>query len=188
MGCGCKNKNKAPVTGGIIVSLEEAKSIKTEQPVFVAESSSSNVVEPDPLIKAIRSESSRPVEWDAIETDLVNCYLCTKKHIVRAQILHEEVLTGYPEHVRNLISSLKVAEKEVNEAFLKWQQCMGHLNMAEAELLGNRLSAESMNQRHRELANDIRAERLKVSEDPNYPADYDALLTKVHQLQFEVLG
>ena len=167
-------------------SMELASEVVTET---IEESSSSSLEETvTPLIRAIRTESTKPIEWDALETDLANCYLCTKKHIVRAQILHEEVLTGYPEHVRNLISSLKVAEKEVNEAFLKWQRCMGHLNMAEAELLGNRLSAESMNKKHRALANEIRDERLKVSEDPNYPADYDTLLTKVHQLQFEALG
>ena len=86
-------------------SMELASEVVTET---IEESSSSSLEETvTPLIRAIRTESTKPIEWDALETDLANCYLCTKKHIVRAQILHEAVgLVTVPETQKSVHQSV----------------------------------------------------------------------------------
>lgn len=114
---------------------------------------------------------------------LGQCYLCAKKHIVAAKILFREYHTGYPNHIKNLINSLKVSEDAVREAFIKWQDIMGEMNMGEAELLGN----EDMDDKHIELANKIRDERIKLSDDPLYVPKFNDLLVAVHTLQMAEL-
>lgn len=116
----------------------------------------------------------------AKQMDLSQCYLCAKKHIVAAKILFREYHTGYPNHIKNLINSLKVSERMVRDAFIKWQDIMGEMNMGEAELLGN----EDMDDKHIELANKIRDERIKLSDDPLYVPKFNDLLVAIHELQF----
>lgn len=114
--------------------------------------------------------------------NLAQCYLCAKKHIVAAKTLFREYHTGYSDHLKNLIDSLRVAEDNVREAFIKWQDIMGELNMAEAELLGG--SDEYMDPEHIEVANLIRDERIRLSDDTLYKPDFDELLVRVQLLQF----
>lgn len=115
----------------------------------------------------------------AKQMNLTQCYLCAKKHIVAAKILFREYHTGYPNHIKNLINSLKVSEDAVREAFIKWQDIMGEMNMGEAELLGN----EEMDSKHIEMANKIRDERIKLSDDPLYVPKFNYLLVEIHKLQ-----
>ena len=112
---------------------------------------------------------------------LARCYLCAKKHIVAAKTLFREYHTGYSDHIKNLIDSLRVAEDKIREAFIQWQDIMGELNMAEAELLGGR---EELDQRHIEVANAIRSERIKLSDNTLYVPNFDELLVSVQLLQY----
>lgn len=121
---------------------------------------------------------------EALAVNLKQCYLCAKKHISRAQILFEEYHTGYPEHIKNLIESLRVAEKDVRQAFLLWQRIMGHLDMAAAELLGKNVNEHTMDVTHVRVANLIRNERLGISDNPQYVPDFDKMLVAIQELQF----
>ena len=126
--------------------------------------------------------SSDSAEYAAI-VDLERCYLCAKKHIVAAKILFQEYHTGYSNHIKNLINSLRVSEEEVRDAFLKWQRIMGELNMGEAELLGN----SEIDEEHIKLANRIRDERIKLSDDTLYVPNFDDLLVAVQLLEQHLL-
>ena len=128
-----------------------------------------------------------PVVREALENNLKSCYLCAKKHLVRAEIFFEEYHTGYPDHIKNLMESLQVSEQQVSKAFLLWQKIMGHLDMAANELLGNDANAETMNQEHVAVANEIRNERIKLSDNPLASPDFDNLIIKVHMLQHKAL-
>lgn len=145
------------------------------------------------LVKPVRSSKTGkslppvPVVLDALEIDLVQCYLCAKKHIMRAAIFFEEYHTGYSDRAKRLIESLKVSEDEVKSAFKLWQRIMGELNMAEGELLGNDANSNTMDAKHVALANKIRDERLKLSDNPLYVPDFDELAFEVHVLQFTAL-
>lgn len=127
------------------------------------------------------------VVTEAIENDLKSCYLCAKKHLVRAQIFFEEYHTGYPDHIKNLVQSLRVAEAQVRGAFLRWQKVMGHLDMAANELLGNDINSPNMSKEHIILANKIRDVRLRLSDNPLISINFDELITKVHLLQYKEL-
>ena len=124
---------------------------------------------------------------EALENDLKSCYLCAKKHLVRAQIFFEEYHTGYPDHIKNLVQSLRVAEVQVRGAFLRWQKVMGHLDMAANELLGNDINSPTMSKEHIILANKIRDARIRLSDNPLASINFDELITRVHLLQYKEL-
>lgn len=124
---------------------------------------------------------------DAREINLNHCYLCAKKHVERAKDFFEEYHTGYPDHIKNLIESIHVAELDVRRAFIQWQRIMGQLNMGEGELLGKDINQLKMRSEHITLANKIRAERLRLSDDPLYVPNFDDLLIEIHLLQHKVL-
>lgn len=155
-----------------IVPVAESKS-----PTVKAASRTTNTVKP----------KLPEVVTEAIENDLKSCYLCAKKHLVRAQIFFEEYHTGYPDHIKNLVQSLRVAEVQVRGAFLRWQKIMGHLDMAANELLGNDINSATMNKEHIILANKIRDARIRLSDNPMASINFDELITKVHLLQYEEL-
>lgn len=125
---------------------------------------------------------------DAREINLEQCYLCAKKHVERAREFFEEYHTKYPDHIKNLIESVRVAEHDVMRAFLTWQRIMGQLNMGEGELLGKDLNNLTMRQEHITLANRIRDERIKLSDDPLYSPDFDTILVEIHLLQHRVIN
>lgn len=144
---------------------------------------------PDCRKKAVSKSAMRVAERLYSEStdfrksvDLAQCYLCAKKHIVAAKTLFREYHTGYSDHLKNLIDSLRVAEDKVREAFIKWQDIMGELNMAEAELLGG--SDEYMDPEHIKVANLIRDERIRLSDDTLYKPVFDELLVRVQLLQY----
>lgn len=132
----------------------------------------------DKKLKHTSSIRSDVVEY-AKQLDLPRCYLCAKKHISAAKTLFREYHTGYPNHIKNLMNSLRISEELIRSAFIKWQDIMGELNMAEAELLGN----AGMDEPHIALANKIRDERIKLSDEPLYVPNFDDLLVAVHKLQ-----
>ena len=134
--------------------------------------------------KAAIKVDGKDVKAEAVLMDLEQCYLCAKKHISAAKILFREYHTGYPAHVKNLINSMRISEDEIRCAFLLWQDIMAELNMGEAELLGKDESSDSMDDDHVKLANKIRDQRIRLSDDPLYVPDFDSLLVDIHILQF----
>ena len=134
-----------------------------------------------------QSTIQSPVIREALENNLKSCYLCAKKHLVRAEIFFEEYHTGYPDHIKNLIESLKVSELSVKKAFLLWQRVMGQLDMAANEFLGNDINGSTMNQQHIAIANEIRNERIRLSDNTLYVPNFDDLLVKVHTIEHEML-
>lgn len=184
MACGCQ-KNRAAVSNGASAPVSRAV-IKA---VDVAYDSAAEVVENTPVeVKPLEDvyvvDREDPVVKEALEVDLTSCYECAKKHISRAQILFEEYHTGYPDHIKNLMNSMRVAESEINKAFQLWQKVQAHLDMASAEFLGNDTTAETMQRAHIQLANDIRDVRLKLAQNPLYIPKFDALLTRVQQFEY----
>ena len=139
----------------------------------------STVVKSEPTV-----DKEDPAVKEAIEIDLPSCYECVKKHLNRAMIFFEEYHTGYSQHEKNLMNSLKVAEGKVREAFLLWQKTQGQLDMASGELLGNALNKDTMNRRHVQLANDIRNVRLQLAQDPLAVPEFDELLIRVQKLEY----
>ena len=121
---------------------------------------------------------------EAAANDLPQCYECAKKHLSRAQIFFEEYHTGYPQHIKNLMCSLRVAEEEVRRAYLNWCRILAHLDMAANELLGNDVNGLRLQKRHIDLACKIREVRLNLSADPLYIPDFDTLLTSTQALMF----
>lgn len=121
---------------------------------------------------------------EAISMDLKQCYECAKKHVARAQILFEEYHTGYPQHIKNLMLSLKVAEADVKKAFLKWQRVQAHLDMSANELLGNEANSPTMDTRHLEVARKIREVRIDLNTDPLYVPDFNSLLVAIQLLEY----
>ena len=121
---------------------------------------------------------------EAAANDLPQCYECAKKHLSRAQIFFEEYHTGYPQHIKNLMCSLRVAEEEVRRAYLNWCRILAHLDMAANELLGNDVNGLRLRKRHIDLACKIREVRLNLSADPLYIPDFDTLLTSTQALMF----
>jgi hypothetical protein len=83
--------------------------------------------------------------------------------------------------------SVRVAEDKVKEAFLLWQKTMAQLNMGEGELLGKEANKLTMSEEHKSLANRIRTERLRLSDDPLYVPDFGQLLADIHILQYRVM-
>jgi hypothetical protein len=126
-------------------------------------------------------------EEEAATIALKQCYLCAKKHIARAQEFFQEYHTGYPDHIKNLTDSVRVAELDIRKAFLLRQRIMAQLNMGEGELLGNDANALSMREEHLSLANRIRDDRLKLSDDPLYSPNFDQLLVDINILQYRVM-
>lgn len=124
---------------------------------------------------------------EAVEADLPQCYLCAKKHLQRAKKNFEEYHTGYPDHVKNLIFSTRVAEDNIKEAFIKWMDIQGDLDMAACELLGHELNPEHVAESHINIANAIRDVRLAIQDDPLYCPDFDKLLIDIHILQYTLL-
>lgn len=125
------------------------------------------------------------VELEAKVIGLERCYLCAKKHVVAAKTLFREFHTGYSNHIKNLINSLRISEDKVREAFILWQDIMGELNMGEAELLGNS-EQPTIDAEHVRIANLVRQERIRLSDDPLYVPKFDDLLVAIHTLQFSI--
>ena len=169
----------------VLVPEDQVKSV-----VAAAVKNNGNVAQTsnvDPVKELRQSKASLEVVKEALENNLTSCYLCAKKHLVRAQIFFEEYHTGYPDHIKNLVQSLRVAEVQVRGAFLRWQKVMGHLDMAANELLGNDINAVTMNKEHIILANKIRDARIRLSDNPLASINFDDLITKVHLLQYREL-
>ena len=205
MACGCKNKNKAKIEDMTIESINVGVDTSTSnssdkniehditlEPVILEHSTDdtemrvmASVGQQRPL--SVNRTNNTSVERDAEWLGLKQCYLCTKKHLAAAQILFGEYHTGYPDYIKTLIESTKVAESEVKKAFLLWQKIMAQLNMSENELLGKNANALKMREEHIALANKIRDARLMLSDDTLYSPDFDELLLDVHMLQHKVI-
>ena len=119
---------------------------------------------------------------EAKEIGLKQCYECAKKHLSRAKEEFKEYHLGYPEHIKNLIQSVRVAENDVREAFLKWNEIQAQLDMSSGELLG-RDYGTTVHDKHLEIAQAIRSERLKLSNNPRYIPMFDDLLVAIQQLE-----
>lgn len=119
--------------------------------------------------------------------DLPQCYECTKKHLARAQIFFEEYHTGYPDHIKNLMCSMRVAEAEVRKAFLIWNKTQAHLDMAANELLGREVNGKRLSQDHLALACDIRNQRVELANNPLFIPKFDDLLIAVQKLEYSSL-
>ena len=206
MGCACKNKRKnminqeditvEPITASftnVYSSLETGKIVNISnydkddialEPVVMLDQKENKPSET--IVKAANIKTPS-VEEEALRLGLKQCYLCTKKHLAEAQILFSEYHTGYPAYIKNLIESVRVSETDIRKAFLAWQRIMAQMNMSEIELLGKDANILSMKKEHVVLANKIREERLKLSDDPLYSPDFDNLLLDVHILQHKVL-
>lgn len=133
-------------------------------------------------------------EMNARPTDIPEgvsqCFECTKKHLSRAKIFFEEYHTGYPTYIKLAVNSAVWAEKAISEAYLMWCSVTGHLDMAGCELLGHDINIKLMPIRDRlkDLANKIRAERVKLMDDPLYIPDIDALLIEVQHCKVIASG
>lgn len=195
MACGCAKNNK--------VNDNKMIDDATVEPIAVTADTVNQLTSSTPTAKAAVG-ATRPLdssndtvsqyrqpltesEREALEIALEQCYLCTKKHVVRAQEFFQEYHTGYQDHIKNLVQSVKVAEIKVRQAFLLYQRTMGQLNMAEGELLGKEPNKLGMREEHISLANRIRAERLKLSDNPLYVPDFDQLLVDINILQYRVM-
>lgn len=195
MGCACKNKNKAVTSDDITIEpVTIAAAAKVINPNSDRQDITIEPVEAKAVSSVQQTSGKLPpvgmrdnAVYDAREIDLEQCYLCAKKHVERAKDFFEEYHTKYPDHIKNLIQSIRVAEQDVMRAFLLWQRVMGQMNMGEGELLGNDLNRLVMRGEHIALANKIRNERIKLSDDPLYSPDFDSLLVDIHILQFKVL-
>lgn len=121
---------------------------------------------------------------EAKEIGLKQCYECAKKHLSRAKEEFKEYHTGYPQHSKNLIQSMRVAEADVAQAFLKWNEIQAQLDMSAGELLGREVNVDKVRSEHIELANDIRTERLKFNDNPLYIPRFDELLVRIQVLEY----
>lgn len=210
MACACRNKNKTtdndvsnditvepvaiytdPVINNGSVNKDISRgtdntTIETavNKSAFVNKAARDN----DAKLSIQNTHYSTQSEAEAAEINLNQCYLCAKKHVVRAQEFFQEYHTGYPDHVKNLVHSVKVAESKVMMAFLLYQKIMGQLNMAEGELLGRDANGLALKEEHVSLANRLRNQRLRLSDDPLYVPDFDQLLVDINILQYRVLG
>lgn len=192
MACACRNKNKSSAVNSDITA--EPVTLSAEKPTEVKGTIDDITVEPITANKNVENKQitltpakHAGVLQDAKEINLEQCYLCAKKHVSRARDFFEEYHTKYPDHIKNLIESVRVAEQDVMRAFLLWQRVMSQMNMGEGELLGNDLNRLTMRKEHIALANRIRDERIKLSDDPLYSPDFDTLLVEIHLLQHKVL-
>lgn len=188
MACGCaKNRNNGiEMSSDITIEPIEAEmqsaTKSTPSTISYVESPTTT------LSEQITAQLDSPSRREAIEINLKQCYLCAKKHIVRAQEFFQEYHTGYPDHIKNLVMSVRVAEGKVRQAFLLWQRIMGQLNMGEGELLGNNANSLTMKEEHISLANRIRTERIRLSDNPMYAPDFEQLLVDINILQYRVMG
>ena len=121
---------------------------------------------------------------EARDIGLKQCYECAKKHLSRAKEEFKEYHTGYPQHVKNLIQSLRVAESDISQAFLKWNEIQAQLDMSAGELLGKEVNFNKLRSEHIELANDVRLERLRFNENPLYIPRFDELLIRIQVLEY----
>lgn len=141
----------------------------------------SNVVVLPP--SSLATSSPEPAVIEAKSIGLPQCYLCAKKHVGRAQQFFEEYHTGYDNRVKLLTDSLRVSEHMVRKAFLLRQKTQSQLDMAAGELLGGD-ETQKLDDKHIEIANKIRKERLGIQDDPLYVPDFDQLLVDIQLLQF----
>lgn len=208
MGCACKNKGSKQSSMSIDITLEPidvvTKAITEKNQGSATTATKATMVSNDITVEPISlpppesmgynvnvkrvTDNSIPDSSviEAKEIGLKQCYLCAKKHVERALEFFEEYHTGYPDYIKNLIESLRVSETDVMKAFIKWQRIMGQLNMGEGELLGKEPNTLTMRKEHVLLANKIRTERLKLSDDPLYVPDFESLLVDIHVLQHKV--
>lgn len=214
MACACKSKNKniantditvEPIQSNTAVGSQEVVANRVNAAaaykrtiVGTGDTSISDDITVEPITATLTGNKQTTVKAnidagatellrDAREINLEQCYLCAKKHIERAKDFFEEYHTGYPDHVKNLIESVQIAERDVMRAFLLWQRIMGQMNMGEGELLGKDANQLKMKSAHITLANKIRDERLRLSDDPLYVPNFDDLLVEIHLLQHKVL-
>lgn len=197
MACACK-KNKTNTEDITVEPVVAQESNKTTTKVTTRTLAKPDDITIEPIspvdnnsaiktTKIIQNKSTADLLQDAREINLEQCYLCAKKHIERAKDFFEEYHTGYPDHVKNLIESVQIAERDVMRAFLLWQRIMGQMNMGEGELLGKNANQLKMKSAHITLANKIRDERLHLSDDPLYVPNFDDLLVEIHLLQHKVM-
>lgn len=174
MACSCKKERKAEP---IKMSIKNNEiSATSEEPLKVSSSARLTAYK-----KSINA--SEAVE-EASSIDLEQCYLCTLKHISRAQVFFEEYHTGYTDRAKRLIQSLRIGEGSIKQAFLLWCRIQAQLDMASGELLGDSKQARSIDKQHIEVANRIREERLLFQDDPLYVPNFDELLIAVQALMY----
>lgn len=124
---------------------------------------------------------------EAVSINLKQCYECAKKHVSRAKEEFKEYHTGYPEHIKNLMMSMRVAEADIRGAFLKWCEVQAQLDMGAGELLGRDINGDTMKFSHVKVAKAIRKERLQLNTDPLYVPDFDELLVQIQLLEHSAL-
>ena len=103
----------------------------------------------------------------------ITCLDCARKHLTQAKILRSEMFMGYPEHWEFSFEHMEKAEEKIWEAHDKYWDSMGHMSEASDELVVN----------HPVIANNIRDERLKFQDNPNYTPDFDGLRRQVTLLE-----
>lgn len=136
-------------------------------------------------IEWIKPEITLGLGKDLID-NLTNCFDCAVKHIGRAKILHEEFLTGYPDHKPISYDELAKGNKALEQAYLIYLDSISQLDMASCELVGklvdlpNEWAVEMI-----ELANEIRAARLLYQDDSTKIPDFDELRLKIKKLQIK---
>lgn len=208
MACACKKNRVSKIEDNVTVEPVDVQEVVRKRIIntgdkskYILDNTTSDItVEPvvidEPVVdtkeKSIKTTAKSMNDAagtlaDAREINLEQCYLCAKKHVERARDFFEEYHTGYPDHMKNLIESVHVAEMDVRKAFIQWQRIMGQLNMGEGELLGRDANQLTMRTEHIALANKIREERLHLSDDPLYVPNFDDLLVEIHLLQHRVI-
>lgn len=115
------------------------------------------------------------------------CFLCAKKHLSRAMILHEEIHTGYAEYLPMLTGAMNGASVEVRRAFKLYMTILAHIDMCTSELVGldgiRGYSTSYIPAQILMLANEIRNERKKLEDDPTFSFDAMPLLERIQNLQ-----
>lgn len=127
----------------------------------------------------LKTSYSEPV---SSELPLPRCFLCAMKHLMRARILFEEYYTGYPSYMKLLMESMTVAEGQVRDAFLLYQQVQAHLDMSASELIGH---ADPLSDDIIGVANKIRDVRIQLNTSPLFVPDFDDLCTQLQLLKIK---
>jgi hypothetical protein len=136
-------------------------------------------------VEWLKPESLIGLGKDLID-NLDNCFDCTLKHLSRAKILHEEFLTGYPDHKKLMFNELTEGNKDLEQAYLIYMDSIAQLDMASCELVGDMSKLpEEWGIEMIELANEIRNARLLFQDDPTRAPDFDALRIAVKRLQIK---
>ncbi len=184
MACSCRRKYKLPTRGSVVnsntppktvdsVSATSPDSITTEQKETISELTEHTAINTKLSIEVLRDNIKLP-----------QCYLCAKKHLSRAQIYFEEYHTGYPDRIRLMVQSMRVAESEINKAFQLYCKVLAHMDMSAGEFLGHTAEGVTIDKAHIATASRIREERIKLQDDPLYVPEFGKLLTDIQLLQY----